>query len=76
MILVSITMRYGTLTQRHARRFRNETEVTLEWYVGLTYPFIYSIAVLKVRQMLPQPAVTQAGMLRVQSMLCGQSRKN
>jgi hypothetical protein len=53
MILVSITMRYGTLTQRHARRFRNETEVTLEWYVGLTYPIICSIAVLKLRQMLP-----------------------
>jgi hypothetical protein len=28
MILAAITVRYGTMTQRHARRFRNETEVT------------------------------------------------
>ncbi len=28
MILVRITMHYGTLTQRLAGRFRNETEVT------------------------------------------------
>jgi hypothetical protein len=49
MILVSITMRYGTLTQCHARRFRNETEVTLEWYVGRNYSFIHLYSRLKVR---------------------------
>ncbi len=30
MIPARIKMRYGTLTQGHASRFRNETEVTTE----------------------------------------------
>ena len=37
MILVRITMHYGTLTHRPAGRFRNETEVTLEQQLGLNY---------------------------------------